>query len=116
MYADLLPGKDASPAYPFAGYVLNVNVCTRAHRDFKDMLLCVVIPIGDFVGGELCLLEPGIVLELRSGDMVIFPSHRLTHFNLHYTGQRASLVLHSDRDGAQWVKNRNGWERNRYMG
>lgn len=116
MYADILPGKAACPAYPFGGFVINLNVCTRAHRDWKDMDLCVVIPIGDFTGGELCLLEPGLVLAVRPGDMVIFPSHKITHFNLHYIGKRASLVLHSDRDGAQWVKNRNGWASNHYMG
>lgn len=109
MYADVLPGKESSPIYPFTSMVINLNVCTRAHRDCKDMDICVVIALGDFKGGELCLFEPGIVLELCPGDVIIFPSLRITHFNLHYIGKRASVVLNSDRDGEQWVENRNGW-------
>jgi hypothetical protein len=33
----------------------------------------------------------------------------MTHFNLHFEGVRASLVLHSDKYGDQWVRDRNGW-------
>ena len=51
--------------------------------------------------GELCLYEPGIVLESRDGDLVIFQSCRVT-FQLRI---RASLVLHSDKTGDQWAEN-----------
>jgi hypothetical protein len=104
-----------SPAHPFGGFVLNINVVTGAHRDFKDLKICLVLVIGDHIGGELCLVEPGLVLQLRNGDMAIFPSGRITHFNLHYTGTRASVVLHSDYAGKKWGESRNGWTHNNFM-
>ncbi|KAH9964003.1 hypothetical protein BJV74DRAFT_716264, partial [Russula compacta] len=84
IFADVLPGNKVSPSYPFCGIVLNINVTTAVHRDFKDLKICLVMDVGDHVGGELCLVEPGIVLRMRNGDMALFPSNRITHFNLHY--------------------------------
>ncbi|KAI9058422.1 hypothetical protein FKP32DRAFT_1680827 [Trametes sanguinea] len=81
--ADVLPGHSSAPAYPFTGFVININVSTKAHRDWGDLSGCLVMPIGTFKGGDLCLEEPGLVVPLRSGDMVVFQSHRTTHFNLH---------------------------------
>ena len=114
-YAEVLPGNTFAPAYPFSGFVINVNVCTKVHRDRQDLVACLVMPIGDFTKGALVLKEPGMVIPLRSGDAVVFPSGNITHFNLDYEGQRASLVLHSDKTGASWVKDRNGWKCNDYL-
>ncbi|RPD63948.1 hypothetical protein L227DRAFT_478131, partial [Lentinus tigrinus ALCF2SS1-6] len=83
-FAEILPGQERSPAYPFSGFVINLNACTKAHRDAKDLQACLVMAIGRFTGGDICLVEPGLVIELRSGDVVIFPSHKITHFNLPY--------------------------------
>ena len=115
LFTDVLPGKAASPAHPFGGFVLNINVVTRAHRDVKDLRVCLVLVIGNHVGGELCLVEIGLAIRLRSGDMALFPSGRITHFNLHYKGIRASLVLHSDYAGQQWAEDRNGWIGHGYL-
>ena len=109
VFADVLPGKAASPVHPFGGFVINLNVVTRCHRDVNDQSVCLIVVIGSHTGGELCLLEPGLVLRLRNGDIVIFPSGHITHFNLHYHGIRASMVLHSDRAGKFWANDRAGW-------
>jgi hypothetical protein len=69
------------------------------------------MPFGNWEGGEICLHELGLVIALRPGDILVFPSRNITHFNLHYTGVRGSMVLHSDRQGDNWVENCNGWER-----
>jgi hypothetical protein len=74
-----------------------------------DKRICVVMPFGDWEGGELCLYELGLVIKLKPGDIVIFPSCDITHFNLHFTGLRGSLVLHSDKQGDSWVQDFNGW-------
>ena len=111
----MLPGNAYSIAHPFSGFVINVNVATKVHRDSHDLTACVVLAIGDFSKGELVLKEPGLVIPLRSGDAVIFPSGDISHFNLAYEGQRASLVLHSDKAGQTWVKDRNGWKMNEYL-
>jgi hypothetical protein len=68
------------------------------------------MPFGDWEGGELCFVEQGLVVKLHSCDFVAFPSHTNTHFNLHYKGLRGSFVLHSDRQGENWVKDFNGWQ------
>ena len=114
-YVKVLPGNTYPIAHPFSGFVINVNVSTRVHRDSHDLVACLVLPIGDFKKGDLVLKEPGLVIPLQSGDGVVFPSGDITHFNLNYEGKRASLVLHSDKAGVNWVKDRNGWKMNDYL-
>jgi len=86
MFVEHLPLDASSPCYPFGGYVVNVRSCTWAHRDSGDKKLCLVIPFGDYSGGELCLYETGLCFDLKLGDVLAFPSCDLMHFNLHYTG------------------------------
>jgi hypothetical protein len=116
-FANILPAGGFSPAYPFSGFVINFNVCTKIHRDINDKTLCIVMAISskDCQGGDICFLETGIRLELFSGDMVLFPSKRISHFNMDFRGERASLVLHSDVTGDNWVLNRNNWNHSIFM-
>ncbi|KAJ6471374.1 hypothetical protein C8R45DRAFT_1104347 [Mycena sanguinolenta] len=109
IYCDALPMNSASTAYPFGGFVLNLRVATSAHRDHGDKDLCVVIPFGIFEGSQLCLHEVKLKFDLKMGDVLIFPSCDLTHFNMHFSGKRGTLVLHSDRQGDGWVKDCRGW-------
>ena len=84
--ASILPDGNTSPVHPFVGLVINLNAVTRAHRDSKDDTMCLVLALGDFEGGDLCLYEPGLVIPLRHGKFVVFPSGDITHSNLHYKG------------------------------
>jgi hypothetical protein len=111
--ADILPNNEYPPVYPFGGVVVNFNISTRIHRDWKDLDICIVLVISDCEGGELVLYEPGIVLGLWNGDMVIFTSSKTSHFNLHFKGKHASMVFHTDRDLKGWQKDRNGWKKNK---
>ena len=114
--ASILPDGNTSPVHPFVGLVINLNAVTRAHRDSKDDTMCLVLALGDFEGGDLCLYEPGLVVPLRPGHFIIFPSARITHFNIHYSGCRASIVLHTDGEIDKWTHGqRNGWEDNVYF-
>ena len=115
MYADILPAGKGSPVYPFSSFVININVSTLAHRDWGDEDVCLVISFLASSGGELCLYEPGVVLGLEPGDVVIFKSSLITHFNLPYVGKRVSMVMHSDRHAKSWVKDFNGWDGNIYL-
>jgi len=90
--AELLPGHNTPAAFPFQSLVLNINAVTKAHRDRKDYQLCLVIPVGTFEGGELCLLETGLVLDLKAGDLAVFRSSDITHFNLHFQGEQLISV------------------------
>ncbi|KII89483.1 hypothetical protein PLICRDRAFT_109188 [Plicaturopsis crispa FD-325 SS-3] len=111
--ADVIPGNNRPAGYPFLSVVINLNVQTKAHRDGIDKIMCLVLPIGNHEGGDLCLFEPGIAVKCREGDFMAFPSHRITHFNMHYRGLRASIVLHTDREMDRWVsEGRNGWSNN----
>ncbi|KAJ7646270.1 hypothetical protein DFH06DRAFT_898236, partial [Mycena polygramma] len=57
MYAEELPLHASSPCYPFGGFVINLSSCTWSHRDKKDKRLCLIVPLGKFRGGQLCLVE-----------------------------------------------------------
>jgi hypothetical protein len=110
--APILPGNHQSPVLPFLSLVFNVNVVTKGHRDGKDKDFCLVLPIGDFVGGEIVAMETGLVAEILQGDFMVFPSAFVTHFNPHYRGRRASVVLHTDKAMDDWAVGCNGWEEN----
>lgn len=102
--------------YPFSGFILNFNAATKLHRDTQDASFCLVMVISeDSEGGDLCFLEPGISLQLRHGDIVLFRSSQLSHFNMNFEGYRGSIVFHSDFAGKAWVEDRNGWEKSIYM-
>ncbi|KAI6139019.1 hypothetical protein BKA82DRAFT_3989178, partial [Pisolithus tinctorius] len=72
MVAGALPGNALLHAEPFTSIVLNINVCTWIHQDCQDCEFCMVLAIGQFQGSSLVLMEPGLVLELREGDFVVF--------------------------------------------
>ena len=110
VFCEILPLNQMPTTYPFPGVVLNVQVCTEGHIDANDDTICVIIPFGPHEGGELVLHEAGLVLELREGDIFIFPSSRLTHFNMHFKGVRGSIVMHTDKEVKSWNSNRNGWD------
>jgi len=109
---EVLPCSHMSPVYAFSRYVINLNVSTRAHRNLQDKKICLIIVISseDCIGGELCLVEPGLVLRLCNGDVIVFASATFTHFNTHYIGRRVPLVFQTDKHLDSWVKNRNGWD------
>lgn len=73
---------------------------------------------GSFDGsqsGELVLHEPRLVVRLRPGDTIFFPSACITHANLriHEHEGRNSLVLYSSaglyRYDAQGHRTKKGW-------
>jgi hypothetical protein len=116
-YADTVPANERLPAHPFTGIVLNLNATTVLHRDDKDAEdLCMVVVISDCTGGGLGFTELGIVVEMENGDSSLFRSSKLTHFNEHYQGWRASLVLHTDGSFGSWTHgNRNNWGSNKHF-
>lgn len=115
-FAQTLTAGGTSMVYPFTGFVINFNVSTNLHRDWNDLSYCMVMVVTDGCeGGDLCFEEAGVRLELQHGDVVIFRSNELSHFNLNFKGKRASLVFHTDKDGEQWAKGRNNWDKSIFM-
>ena len=90
--------------------MLNIRCRTDGHKDAADRSLCAVIPFGHFKGGQLVLYEPRLVLDIKPGTIVVFPSHGITHFNLDFNGVRGSVVLHTDANAKKWIENSNGWK------
>jgi hypothetical protein len=94
-----LPGKLERFCGAYPGCVVNVGkegkpVQTKPHRDVKEgkdgySCLCAC---GDYQGGELILYELGVVIELRPGDMLLFPDGLIHHANRPVIGTRYSLV------------------------
>ena len=114
-YVQILPGNNSPTYSPFLSISINFNVATKGHRDSMDKAVCLVLAITNARGGDLVLHEPGIVVDLKNGDIIIFKSSKITHFNLHFTGIRASIVLHSDKEFDRWVENRNNWQSNHFF-
>jgi hypothetical protein len=114
-FVDVLPLNEHPTAYPFPGFVLNLQVSTEAHLDSGDSTVCVVIPFGSWKNGGIVLYEARLLLDLCPGDILIFPSYKITHFNLHFEGLRFSVVMHSDKHGQSWVQDRNGWQKHILM-
>ena len=95
--------------------VLNINVRTQAHRDTFDKELCIVMPVGEFCGGELVMVEQGLIFLLQNADFAVFWCAETTHFNMNYTGHCCSLVMQTDKEFDKWVDHRNGWSQNIFL-
>lgn len=86
------------------------------HDDGSDKGGCITVTIGPHQGGELGIHRPKLVLETRNGDFVVFRSDFYSHYNLHYKGKRASVVIHGDKQAVEYQKNEcGGWARNQYF-
>jgi len=67
---------------------------TKAHRDVKEYKkgYSCIISCGDYSGGALVLFELGIVVEMKAGDIILFPDSLITHCNEKAEGNRISIV------------------------
>lgn len=79
MYAAICPTRpDGSPVLPntdFHEFVLNWDIECNFHTDKSDAGwgFCVVIPFGEFTGGELIFPGLGQSAHLIAGDIMVFP-------------------------------------------
>lgn len=112
---DIIPLQDQPLGSPFPCLVLNLNLVTLLHKDKGDKDGCIIAVLGPHSGGELCISEAGLVLELIHGDWTVISSQKLGHFNLHYKGKRASLVIHVDKSAVSYQKDAHGWDGNDYF-
>ncbi|KAJ3725308.1 hypothetical protein C8R42DRAFT_640192 [Lentinula raphanica] len=96
---DIMPLHDFTPVRPFTGLVVNVNSATAAHKDAGDLGGCF----------------PRLAVETRNGDVVSFKSQDYFHFNLHYKGDRCSVVVQADKSGLAYLKDSNGWQGNPWV-
>ncbi|KIO29006.1 hypothetical protein M407DRAFT_71161, partial [Tulasnella calospora MUT 4182] len=102
---DLIYPAETLDILPFASLTANLGprtTCCR-HRDSKNRGaggLCAVKTLGRFNwkrGGHLILHKLGLIVEMRPGDVVFFPSAIISHENIPIgdSEKRYSLVWYS---------------------
>ena len=75
---------------------INFNSRTPFHIDLNDNGLCTVVPVGNWIGGNLIIPHLGISIELVKGQVIMFRSNLLIHGNDSFTkGVRFSMVFFS---------------------
>jgi hypothetical protein len=110
LFADVMPLARQSGVWPLTGYVLNIHFRTDPHYDPMDALgICAVGLLTKCNGGGLVLHEARVVVDLEPLDFMFFKSSHQTHFNEHYEGRRASIVLSSDAQAARWARDFDKW-------
>lgn len=93
-----LPKGQKRAAGAWAGLVVNDGGMdaerTNVHRDVKESQYgySCIVSCGDFTGGALILYELECVLEMETGDMVLFPDSLINHSNEEAHGHRKSIV------------------------
>ncbi|KAG8947699.1 hypothetical protein FRC04_010543 [Tulasnella sp. 424] len=102
---DRVHGADPDSILPFASLTANLGpqtVC-QAHRDIKNKAsggICGIKTLGPYnwqLGGHIVLHELGLVVEMRPGDIIFFPSAVITHETIPVSPdeKRYSLVWYS---------------------
>ena len=82
----------------WAGCVVNSGdedpVQTKAHRDVKEAIhgFSCIVPAGNFTGGALILYDLEMVVELKAGDIFMFPDSLIHHANEAVQGERHSVI------------------------
>jgi hypothetical protein len=79
----------------FPMIAINYNTISDYHWDKHDdpNSFCCLVVLGDFEGGELCFPQLKIIVPLRPGQVLLFPSRLLLHGNFTITkGIRHSIV------------------------
>ncbi|KAG9047220.1 hypothetical protein FS837_002782 [Tulasnella sp. UAMH 9824] len=102
---DVIYPDESPEVLPFASLTANLGPCTicHRHRDAKNRAsggICVVKTLGPYDwkrGGHLVLHELGLVVEMRPGDAVFFPSAVISHETIPIGDdeRRYSLVWYS---------------------
>lgn len=108
--------RPAYLGYPQAASSCNVGpqTITPLHRDSENLSygICTVSALGQYdssAGAELALLEPGVVVPLRRGKSIMFPSAMITHGNFPLSASpnqcRYSLTTYTSGSVFQWALN-----------
>ena len=109
VFNDLPFEPDFVLPYPFTKLVVNLGAQTEGHTDPTDYMICLIVPFGEWEGGAVGLVHAGVVVELRQGDGIAFPSDKMPHFNEMVSGLRGSLVMATDKNLRTWRETRNHW-------
>ncbi|RPA71283.1 hypothetical protein BJ508DRAFT_315751 [Ascobolus immersus RN42] len=103
---ELPPGMDKTVFWPFCMMALNRNYLSLPHKDLNDYVrgFCLLHCWGNFVGGDLTIKELRIKIPICKGQVVLFRSSILTHWNqpIQEGGIRHSMVLFTPWRMLEW--------------
>ncbi|KAJ3096379.1 hypothetical protein HDU96_000785 [Phlyctochytrium bullatum] len=93
------------PGSVFGGMAINHDIASTLHKDSDDLPhgICAVIPVGNFRGGQLRLIEAAAEIKLRAAEPAFFRSNMLTHGNEMANGIRGSIILFTDAGMYRWL-------------
>ena len=79
----------------FHGLALLHNLQVDAHKDQSDVPNGWVAMVcwDNFSRGYLALLDLGVKLDFKPGDIILFRSRLLEHFVTDFEGERSSMVF-----------------------
>jgi hypothetical protein len=74
------------------------NLRTAYHTDSGNLegVMSAMMPMGEFIGGELILARWRVAIAYRPGDLLFFDPQQL-HGNLPFDGERISAVFYCER-------------------
>jgi len=71
-----------------------INCRTKRHIDSKDDVLgmCCILPIGNFIGADVCFPSLNLKIHVPPGTSVFFRSYLLPHYITAFSGHRFCIV------------------------
>ncbi|RPA80109.1 hypothetical protein BJ508DRAFT_327602 [Ascobolus immersus RN42] len=103
---ELPHGIDKTLFWPFCMMALNRNYLSLPHKDLNDYIkgFCLLHCWGDFKGGDLTLRELRLRIPFSKGQVLLFRSALLTHWNqpIEDGGIRHSMVLFTPWRMLEW--------------
>lgn len=83
----------------FTTVAVTNGISNVMHTDAGDGGLTWVVPIGEWEGGDLCIPQAGIRIEVRPGDAIAFQANFLAHFSSEIKwGNRLALTCFTCRN------------------
>ncbi|KAJ3098035.1 hypothetical protein HDU96_000164 [Phlyctochytrium bullatum] len=95
----------AVPGGMFGGMSINYNISTQLHKDADDLPngWCLILPYGNYSGGDLNMVETGYRLKVAEGELALFRSNLLTHGNEGVRDERLALVFYTCANLYRWA-------------
>jgi len=76
-------GKLANPDFDFTGIMLNKNCVAKPHRDKNNIGNSIIVGLGDYTGGELCIVDEDedIIYEADINKKFLEFDGKMIHYN-----------------------------------
>lgn len=85
------------PSFPFSTITINKNVLCKPHRDRNNQAGTMIIGLGNYYGGELCVGDEVINIRHKPHQ---FDGAKHTHWTKDWIGDRYSVMYFRNRKSA----------------